>query len=166
MNEVAMDNSYKEAEVLAQPIKYLGLTFLVAIIANLIFVGLFIDSPLMYAVIPFNLAYIFNVAWLARVSYGWFMAIISVVLVVFPIGVFLIMLLALNRASKRIKALGYKAGFTGNLTRNENKLSQNETQNPRSKWRTVVLIVAIVVGVLGLFIYYCILGLASGFANS
>lgn len=114
MNTV-IDESRIRAVKLAASIKYVGVTFLAAIVANLIFLGMFRESPLVYAVVPFNLAYIICVAWLARVAYGWFMAAITILLVIFPVGIFIIMLLSYSRASKELKVLGYKSGFTGKL---------------------------------------------------
>lgn len=115
MSNVDAEDNYTKAEKLAAPIKYIGISFLAAVVANLFFIGLFRESPLVYGVIPFNFAYIFCVAWLAKVAYSWFLAIISVVLVVFPVGVIAIMLLAYSRASKQLKELGYKATFTGKV---------------------------------------------------
>ncbi|PKM29501.1 MAG: hypothetical protein CVV07_10425 [Gammaproteobacteria bacterium HGW-Gammaproteobacteria-11] len=109
------DSADGRAEQLALPIKYVGITFLQAILANVIVILFLQESPLVYAVIPFNLAFVFAVAWLAKVAYSWFMAIITVLLVLFPLGFLIIMLLAYNRASKELKNLGYKVGFSGAL---------------------------------------------------
>lgn len=109
------DSAENRAMQLASPIKYVGITFLLAVIVNLVVISLFRESPLVYAVVPFNLTYVFTVSWLAKVAYSWFMAIITVLLVVFPVAVFVIMLLAYNRASKELKDLGYKSSFSGSL---------------------------------------------------
>src|SRR5690606_15587011 len=109
------DSADSRATELASPLKYVGITFLLAVIVNVVVILLFRESPLVYTVVPFNLAYVFTVAWLAKVAYSWFMAIITVLLVVFPVGIFIIMLLAYSRASKELKDLGYKTSFSGNL---------------------------------------------------
>jgi uncharacterized protein YqhQ len=100
---------------LASPLKYTGITFFLAIAASLVIALFFNGTPLVYLLVPINLAYIFTVAWLAKVAYSWFMAIITVLLVVFPAGVFIIMLLAYSRAAKELKELGYKVSFLGDL---------------------------------------------------
>ena len=109
------DSAESRATQLASPIKYVGITFLLAVVVNVVVISLFRDSPLVYAVVPFNLAYVLAVSWLAKVAYSWFMAIITVLLVLFPLGVIIIMLLAYNRAVKELKNLGYKSSFSGNL---------------------------------------------------
>lgn len=109
------EQSHRRAAQLALPIKYVGITFLAAIAVNAIIILLFRGSSLVYAVIPLNVAYILSVAWLAKVAYSWFMAVITILLTVFPVGILVIMLLAYSRAAKEIKELGYKTGFSGNL---------------------------------------------------
>lgn len=109
------DSAESRAMQLASPIKYVGITFFLAVIVNVVVISLFRESPLVYAVIPFNLAYVFTVAWLAKVAYSWFMALITMLLVVFPVGVLIITLLAYSRASKELRNLGYKSSLSGNL---------------------------------------------------
>lgn len=108
-------SAHDRATQLALPIKYVGMTFLAAILVNTIVILWFLEPPFVYAVVPFNVAYVVAVAWLAKVSYSWFMAVITILLVVFPVAVLVIMLLAYSRASKELKGLGYKSGFWGNL---------------------------------------------------
>ena len=115
MTNVNGETAYGEAEKLAAPIHFVGISLLVAVVANIVVIALFRGSPLVWVVVPFNLAWLFCVAWLANAAYGLFMAIVSVASIVFPVGVFIIMLLAYNRASKRLKELGYKVTFTGKL---------------------------------------------------
>lgn len=103
------------AAQLALPIKYVGITFLAAVLANVVVIAFLQDSPLLYLVVPFNLAYVLAVAWLAKQAYSWFMAIITVLLIVVPIGVLVVMILAYSRAANELKSLGYKSGFSGNL---------------------------------------------------
>ncbi|HDZ55885.1 MAG TPA: hypothetical protein ENI17_15810 [Pseudomonas xinjiangensis] len=109
------DQTHRRATQLTLPLKYVGIIFMVAIVVNAVVIFFFRGSPFVYAVIPFNLAYIFSVAWLAKAAYSWFMAVITVLLTVFPVGVLIIMLLAYSRATKELKELGYKPSFSGNL---------------------------------------------------
>ena len=52
------------------------------------------------------------------------------------------------------------------MIRKEDVPSQNGTQKPKSKLRTIFLVVAIIVGAIGLFLFWYITGLARGFSNS
>ena len=99
-------------------VRLLSYPLVAAIVVNAIIILLFRGSSLVYAVIPFNVAYILSVAWLAKVAYSWFMAVITILLTVFPVGILVIMFLAYSRAAKEIKELGYKTGFSGNLEQN------------------------------------------------
>ncbi|MES2676227.1 MAG: hypothetical protein V4660_18460 [Pseudomonadota bacterium] len=52
------------------------------------------------------------------------------------------------------------------MIRKEDKLSKDETQKPKSKLGAIFLVVAIVIGFIGLFLFWYITGLARGFSNS
>lgn len=109
------ENDDVRAKKLATAMQYTAISFLAAVIANLLFIALSVGEPLVYGLIPFNLAYIFCVAWLAKVTYGWLMAVISVVLVLLPVGVLVIMLFAYTRARTLLQRLGYKVTCLGKV---------------------------------------------------
>lgn len=52
------------------------------------------------------------------------------------------------------------------MIKKEDEPSRNETQKPKSKAGTLFLVVAVVIGVIGLFLFWYISGLANGFSNS
>ena len=52
------------------------------------------------------------------------------------------------------------------MIKKEDESSRNETQKPKSKAGTIFLVVAVVIGAIGLFLFWYIAGLASGFSNS
>ena len=52
------------------------------------------------------------------------------------------------------------------MIKKEDELSQDEAQKPKSKAGKIFLVVAIVIGAFGLFLFWYITGLASGFSNS
>lgn len=52
------------------------------------------------------------------------------------------------------------------MIRKENWPSRNEAQKPKSKAGTIFLVVVVVIGVIGLFLFWYVTGLARGFSNS
>ena len=109
------DEKYHIALTLSKLLSYVGLSFLIAVIANVLILGFLSQEPYVYAVVPFNIAAVLTLAWLAKRVFGWIVGILIMFTIFLPPAFIIALLWVVNSVSKSIKSLGYKPTFTGGV---------------------------------------------------
>jgi F0F1-type ATP synthase assembly protein I len=104
-----------QAGELAKAMGYLGLTFMIALVANAIALTVLKGTNLVYLVVPFNIVFVAAIVWLTWLVYGGVMAIVTAFSVILPPFTILMLLLAYNKASKILKSKGFRATIAGEL---------------------------------------------------
>ncbi len=116
-DSAVIDNEEYKLEKLASAIKFLTISFISMVVIYAAIYAMAIDSYLVYAVVPFVIAYWLSVVRLSWLAYGPFMGAISIVAIAFPPLVLLFMILSYSRASKYIKNQGGALKFSGALAK-------------------------------------------------
>ncbi|WP_374679682.1 hypothetical protein [Hydrocarboniphaga effusa] len=88
---------------MSRALQITGITLALMVAVYVVIYAFKLEAPLIYAVVPFVIAYWLSVVWLSVLAYSWFMGAIAFVSPILPGSTFVIMLLAYSRASRFLK---------------------------------------------------------------